>query len=96
MNSKFSVPDQNGFFGEYGGKYIPPHLEEAFQEIIDSYNHLSNDAKFLKELQFIRKHYQGRPTPVYHARRLSQINGGAEIYLKREDLNHTGAHKINH
>lgn len=96
MNQKWNVPDQEGFFGEYGGKFIPPPLEGPFQEIIDAYEKISNDADFIDELRQIRKHYQGRPTPVYHAKRLSQQNGGAQIYLKREDLNHTGAHKINH
>lgn len=90
------VPDSEGFFGKYGGKFLPPQLEEPFKEIIAAYYKILNDASFISELRFIRKHYQGRPTPVYHARTLSRENGGAQIYLKREDLNHTGAHKINH
>ena len=89
-------PDNNGEFAGYGGAYLPPPLEPAFADIIASYNKISNDAKFIEELRSIRKHYQGRPTPVYHAKRLSDANGGAQIYLKREDLNHTGAHKLNH
>jgi len=96
MNSKFNVPNEEGFFGEYGGKFLPPPLEGPFAEIISAYKQISNDQSFIDELRSIRKHFQGRPTPVYHARRLSQLNGGAQIYLKREDLNHTGAHKINH
>jgi len=91
-----SLPDSEGFFGKYGGKFLPPQLEKPFAEIIESYNQIMHDAKFINELRYIRKHFQGRPTPVYHARRLSRQNGGADIYLKREDLNHTGAHKINH
>ena len=89
-------PDSKGEFDGYGGAYLPPPLEPVFAEIIAAYNKISNDAKFIEELRSIRKHYQGRPTPVYHAKRLSDDNGGAQIYLKREDLNHTGAHKLNH
>lgn len=91
-----NVPDSQGYFGKYGGKYLPPPLEGPFAEIIEAYHKISSDATFISELRYIRKHYQGRPTPVYHARRLSNHMGGAQIYLKREDLNHTGAHKINH
>lgn len=89
-------PDSEGFFGKYGGKFLPPQLEEPFAEIIEAYNRIANDAQFISELRYIRKHFQGRPTPIYHARNLSRANGGADIYLKREDLNHTGAHKLNH
>jgi len=89
-------PDSNGEYDGYGGAYLPPPLEPVFAEIIAAYNRISNDSKFIEELRSIRKHYQGRPTPVYHAKRLSDDNGGAQIYLKREDLNHTGAHKLNH
>ena len=89
-------PDKDGFFGRYGGKFLPPELEEPFAEIIEAYHRIANDLRFINELRMIRKTYQGRPTPVYHARTLSLKNGGAHIYLKREDLNHTGAHKINH
>jgi len=90
------VPDEDGFFGKYGGKFLPPELEEPFAEITEAYHRIANDATFIAELRYIRKHFQGRPTPVYHARTLSLQNGGAQIYLKREDLNHTGAHKLNH
>ena len=89
-------PDAHGFFGRYGGKFLPPQLEKPFAEIIEAYSRIYNDAAFISELRAIRKNFQGRPTPLYHARRLSLNNGGAHIYLKREDLNHTGAHKINH
>jgi len=90
------MPDTNGFFGKFGGKFLPPQLEGPFAEIDEAYYRIYNDAAFIAELREIRHHFQGRPTPVYHARRLSQANGGAHIYFKREDLNHTGAHKINH
>jgi len=89
-------PDERGFFGQYGGQFLPPQLEKPFAEITEAYHRIANDAGFIAELRSIRKHFQGRPTPVYHARKLSLSNGGAHIYLKREDLNHTGAHKINH
>lgn len=89
-------PDSKGFFGEYGGAYLPPELEEHFRQITESYLLISKSHKFISELRSIRKHYQGRPTPVYFAERLSELAGGCRIYLKREDLNHTGAHKLNH
>jgi len=89
-------PDENGYFGKYGGAYIPPQLEEAFKEINEAYDKLSKSYDFLEELRSIRKHYQGRPTPVYYAKNLSEYCGGGRIYFKREDLNHTGAHKLNH
>jgi len=91
-----SVPDERGFFGAYGGQFLPPQLEGPFAEITQAYDEIQNDAAFINELRYIRRHFQGRPTPVYHARTLSLDNGGAQIYLKREDLNHTGAHKLNH
>ena len=91
-----AVPDEAGFFGKYGGQYLPPQLEAPFAEITKAYHEIENDAAFIAELRYLRKHFQGRPTPVYHARTLSLANGGAQIYLKREDLNHTGAHKLNH
>ena len=91
-----SQPDEKGFFGHYGGAYIPPQLEEAFAEINEAYDKLSKSYDFLEELRQIRKHYQGRPTPVYYAKNMSEYCGGGRIYFKREDLNHTGAHKLNH
>lgn len=90
-----SFPDINGYFGKFGGSYIPPSLVEPFNEINEAYNKLSKDFNFLNELKTIRKYYQGRPTPLYFAKNLSTKVGG-NIYLKREDLNHTGAHKLNH
>jgi len=91
-----ALPDEAGFFGAYGGQYLPPQLEAPFAEIVQAYHEIENDASFIAELRYLRTHFQGRPTPVYHARTLSLANGGAQIYLKREDLNHTGAHKLNH
>lgn len=90
-----TFPDENGFFGKFGGSFIPPELIEPFRQINEAYNKLSNDFEFLNELKKIRKHYQGRPTPITFCKNLSKY-AGASIYLKREDLNHTGAHKLNH
>ena len=91
-----NYPDQEGYFGEYGGSIIPEELQKAFAEIAKSYQEICHSAQFVNELRRIRKEFQGRPTPVYHCERLSKYCGGAQIYLKREDLNHTGAHKLNH
>jgi tryptophan synthase beta chain len=89
-------PDEKGYFGKFGGAFLPPELEEQFKQIEQAYLTIGNSHNFIMELRDIRKHYQGRPTPVYYAKRLSEYVGGARIYLKREDLNHTGAHKLNH
>jgi len=89
------LPNQEGYFGEYGGSFIPPELLEIMQEINTSYEEASKDPEFIKELTELYQHYVGRPSPIFHAKHLSQ-KYGADIYLKREDLNHTGAHKINH
>jgi tryptophan synthase beta subunit len=91
-----NTPDSDGNFGNYGGAFIPPQLIGPMKEIHEAYLKISRSHRFVEELRSIRKHYQGRPTPVYHAARLSELCGGAQIYLKREDLNHTGAHKLNH
>lgn len=91
-----NYPDQNGRFGEYGGSYLPPELIPAFEEIDQAYQTICHSAQFINELRRIRKEFQGRPTPVYHCERLSRALGTCQIYLKREDLNHTGAHKLNH
>jgi tryptophan synthase beta chain len=90
-----NTPDKQGFFGEFGGSFIPPHLQEEMDKITDAYFTISKSHEFISELRSIRKHYQGRPTPVYYCKRLSE-KLGSRIYLKREDLNHTGAHKLNH
>ncbi|MBP3651427.1 MAG: pyridoxal-phosphate dependent enzyme, partial [Clostridia bacterium] len=89
-------PDEKGFFGPYGGAELPDNLKAAFAEITDAYQTICQSAQFINELRRIRKDFQGRPTPVYHCERLSRKVGGAQIYVKREDLNHTGAHKLNH
>ena len=90
------VPNQEGLFGEFGGKIGHPALSVAMQEIEDGFRAMIADDGFLKEIEALQLHYVGRPSPIYHARRLSEHLGGAQIYLKREDLNHTGSHKINH
>ena len=89
-------PTPDGRFGPYGGQYLPPQLEPAFREIDDAYETICHSAQFISELRRIRREFQGRPTPVYHCERLSRHIGKCQIYLKREDLNHTGAHKLNH
>ncbi len=89
-------PDENGYFGEYGGALLPPELAQVMQDITNNYNSIKVDPVFIKELAMLQKTYTGRPSPIYYAKRLSEVLGGAQIYLKREDLNHTGAHKINH
>jgi len=89
-------PDKNGYFGEYGGSFLPPQLVPAMEEITVAYNTICHSAQFISELRRIRREFQGRPTPVYHCERLSRDLGTTQIYLKREDLNHTGAHKLNH
>ncbi len=91
-----TTPDKDGFFGTYGGAFIPPQLVEEFQKISTAYQAIYKSSKFVNELRRIRKEFQGRPTPVCHCERLSNSIGNCQIYLKREDLNHTGAHKLNH
>jgi len=90
-----TTPNAAGEFGEFGGSYLPPQLQEEMDKITDAYYSISKSHAFISELRSIRKHFQGRPTPVYFCQRLSELVGG-RIYLKREDLNHTGAHKLNH
>ena len=91
-------PDLNGYFGPYGGgqEFLPEQLRPVFEEIDQAYRTICQSARFISELRRIRREFQGRPTPVYHCERLSQKLGACQIYLKREDLNHTGAHKLNH
>lgn len=98
MNKSYleTMPDINGFFGKFGGSFIPPSLEKPFADITKVYFELKNSPAFIEELKYVRKHYQGRPTPISFAKNLTEFCGGAKIYLKREDLNHTGAHKLNH
>jgi tryptophan synthase beta chain len=90
-----TYPDKNGNFGPYGGSFIPPNLQVEMDKITEAYYSISKSHQFISELRNIRTHFQGRPTPVYFAKTLSDECGG-RIYLKREDLNHTGAHKLNH
>ncbi len=91
-----TTPDKDGWFGSYGGAMLPPPLEPHFKEIREAYAKISKSADFIAELRQIRKHFQGRPTPVSYLKNLSALCGGAQIYAKREDLNHIGAHKLNH
>src|SRR6185312_13320356 len=88
-------PDAHGRFGIYGGSYVAETLMAPLAQLTDAYLRLRNDPQFVAELDYDLKHYVGRPSPIYHAERLSKKVGGAQILLKREDLNHTGAHKIN-
>lgn len=89
-------PDENGFFGKYGGAFIEPELKQAMEEITKAYFTICKSRKFIAELRRIRKEFQGRPTPISHLERLSNSLGDVQLYVKREDLNHTGAHKLNH
>ena len=89
------VPDERGKFGPYGGQFVPETLMPALEELIQAYEEARNDERFMAEFKHLLQSYVGRPSPLTYARRLSEHLGGAQIYLKREDLNHTGAHKIN-
>ena len=90
-----TVPDANGRFGPYGGRYVPETLMSALEQLTEAYVAARADSEFQSELDYLLKQYAGRPTPLYFARRLTDAWGGARVYLKREDLAHTGAHKIN-
>ena len=92
---KYDFPDARGHFGPYGGIFVAETLIEALEELRAMYERYRNDPEFLAEFEYDLKYFVGRPSPIYHAKRLSDHFGGAQIYLKREDLNHTGAHKIN-
>jgi tryptophan synthase beta chain len=91
----YDLPDPRGHFGHYGGVFVAETLSQALEELRDAYERYRADPEFLAEFRYELKHYVGRPSPIYHARRWSEMLGGAQIYLKREDLNHTGAHKVN-
>ena len=91
-----NYPDENGYFGKYGGVYISEELKKAMEEINEAYFTICKSRKFIAELRRIRKEFQGRPTPISHLERLSNSLGNVQLYAKREDLNHTGAHKLNH
>ena len=95
LPSYTQLPDASGHFGAFGGKFVPETLMAALEELEGAYRRAMSDPSFREELAGMNRHYAGRPTPLYHAQRLSQQAGGAPIYLKREDLAHTGAHKIN-
>ena len=95
-NYQKEFPDAKGYFGKYGGAYLDEMLVPAFEEISHSYQEICHSAQFINDLRRIRREFQGRPTPVYHCERLSKKFSACQIYLKREDLNHTGAHKLNH
>ncbi|HZZ71877.1 MAG TPA: pyridoxal-phosphate dependent enzyme, partial [Pirellulales bacterium] len=95
MPASSTVPDAAGRFGLFGGRYVPETLTRALDELTAEYDLACHDQAFQAELGELWANYVGRPSPLYHARRLSAHCGGAQIYLKREDLNHTGAHKIN-
>ena len=90
-----NYPDNNGYFGKYGGCYISPELKNAMEEITEAYFTICKSTRFISELRRIRREFQGRPTPISHLERLSASLGNVQLYAKREDLNHTGAHKIN-
>lgn len=91
----YQAPNQDGFYGEFGGKFVPETLMKAVKELEKTYEDSKQDSDFQKELNYYLKQYVGRETPLYFAKQLTKHSGGAKIYLKREDLNHTGAHKIN-
>ncbi|TGK43515.1 tryptophan synthase subunit beta [Leptospira andrefontaineae] len=95
MAKERSFTEKEGYFGDFGGRYSPEILTEALIELEDTYNKLRKDKKFQKDLEFYRRNYIGRPSPLTYAEKLTKAWGGAKIWLKREDLNHTGAHKIN-
>ena len=94
-DSLYAVPDANGHFGVYGGRFVPETLMQPLEELRQSYQRFLQDTAFLAELDADLRDYVGRPSPIYHAERWSRVLGGAQVFLKREDLNHTGAHKIN-
>ena len=93
--SSYLQPDAAGHFGIYGGSFVSETLTHAIAELREAYAKYQHDPEFLAEFEYELKHFVGRPSPIYHAQRMSREMGGAQIYLKREDLNHTGAHKIN-
>ena len=95
QTAPYNLPDAKGHFGQYGGSFVSETLSHALAELKEAYAHYSKDPSFLAEFHYDLKHFVGRPSPIYHAKRWSEKMGGAQIYFKREDLNHTGAHKIN-
>ncbi len=91
-----NYPNNEGYFGKFGGAYVSPELKKAMEEITEAYFTICKSSKFISELRRIRRDFQGRPTPISHLERLSESLGNVQLYVKREDLNHTGAHKLNH
>jgi len=89
------ITNKKAKFGEFGGQYVPEAVMQALIELENEFNRAKNDEQFLEEYHYYLREYDGRPTPLYYAENLTRTLGGAKIYLKREDLNHTGAHKIN-
>src|SRR4051794_35817982 len=95
MSSLINVPDSTGRFGQFGGQYVPETLVTALEQLAHAYEHAIADSQFIGEVEHLLGHFVGRPTPLTFASRLTEHLGGAQVYLKREDLAHTGAHKIN-
>src|SRR5690554_7077484 len=95
MKSYFNAPDGRGLFGSFGGRYVAETLMPLILQLGKAYDEAKNDPEFQRELAYFQRDYVGRPSPLYYAERLTEHLGGAKIYLKREELNHTGAHKIN-
>lgn len=95
MNKKYNLPDKNGKFGKFGGRYVAETLMPAILELGEAYKKIKKDKEFQKEFKYYLKEYAGRPNPLYFAQNLTKHAGGAKIYLKRDELNHTGSHKIN-
>jgi len=95
QTTEYQFPDARGHFGPYGGSFVAETLSHALAELNEAYARYSYDAEFLEEFRYELAHFVGRPSPVYHAKRWSELAGGAQVFFKREDLNHTGAHKIN-
>jgi tryptophan synthase beta chain len=94
-DARYDQPDARGHFGPYGGVFVAETLIRALDELNAAYARYQHDPEFIREFEYELAHYVGRPSPVYHAQRWSQRLGGAQVWLKREDLNHTGAHKVN-
>src|ERR1700744_3418084 len=91
----YNLPDERGHFGQFGGVFVAETLFSALDELREAYEKFQKDPEFVAEYERELKYFVGRPSPVYHAQRWSELLGGAQVYLKREDLNHTGAHKVN-
>ena len=94
-NSYTQWPNEKGYFGDFGGRYVSETLMPLIEEVEHEYNSVRNESKFQKEFDYYLKNYVGRPSPLFFAKRITEDLGGAKIYFKRDELNHTGAHKIN-